>query len=143
MNQRVAWALATLLSGLTVADGAEAEILPVCSVPAGVAALPVDDPITQAIVASLSTGSRMAMPGEPFNPGDVMQPGLSNRRLVFVWQSKGRAIAVTEHGGRGYYNPVFAFDVSERGNRVAIVATQNAFPSTACQIARDMIAAPK
>jgi hypothetical protein len=52
----------------------------------------------------------MALPGEPFDATDVVATG-RHRRLIFIWRYETRWVVATEHGGIGYNNPVFAYEL--------------------------------
>jgi len=125
---------------------AAAMTVPVCSTPEGMTLATADSPSTNAVVKLLRARfGEMAFPGEKFNPSDlheipsdIHETVASSRRLIFVWLSQSRWVAVTERGGRGYNNPVFAFNVSEHGKRLELVETKVGFPSTVCEIAQSM-----
>jgi hypothetical protein len=45
----------------------------------------------------------------------------------------------TEHGGRGYNDPIFAYDVSEDGQDATFVAERIAIPQTICHTASGLL----
>jgi hypothetical protein len=59
-------------------------------------------------------------PGEKFDTADVVVTGRS-RRLIFIWNLGNRWIVATEHGGRAYNRPIFAYDLSQDGQSATLV----------------------
>jgi len=83
----------------------------------------------------------MAAPGARYDLGDDLgffSTGL-DRRLLFVWHRGKRWIVATERGGRGYYDPIFAYDLSQDGQSATLVQEQNAFPDTVCSTASNLV----
>jgi hypothetical protein len=77
-------------------------------------------------------------PGEKFDSTDRIVTG-KNRRAILVWVRDRRWVIATEHGGLGYNDPVFAFDVSADGSEAKLVAEAIAFPDSVCAIAAKQI----
>jgi hypothetical protein len=80
----------------------------------------------------------LVAPGERFDATDVVMTG-KNRRLIFIWNVGRRWIVATEHGGYGYNNPIFAFDLSQDGRDAALVAEWIAFPRNVCSTALTLL----
>lgn len=80
--------------------------------------------------------------GKPFDATDVIVTGHS-RRLLFIWRSNDRWIIATEHGGRGYNDPVFAFDMKFGSATATLVESRVAVPHNVCQIAEGLIREPE
>jgi hypothetical protein len=80
----------------------------------------------------------LAEPGTKFDATDVVVTG-RNRRLIFVWYLGKRWIVATEHGGRGYNDPIFAYDLSQDGQSATLVQESIAFPKTVCSTASSML----
>jgi hypothetical protein len=59
-------------------------------------------------------------PGEKFDATDVVVTGRS-RRLIFIWNLGNRWIVATEHGGRVYKRPIFAYDLGQDGQSATLV----------------------
>ena len=113
--------------------------------PAGnVRVVSTTDPTATLIIGSLRDKlGEMALPTETFNPSDVYQVGVARRRLIFMWSSEQRWVAATERGGRGYNNPVFAFDVSADRKSVRLVNSDVGFRSTICSTVNRLITAAR
>jgi hypothetical protein len=62
---------------------------------------------------------------------DVVVTG-HNRRLIFIWSRGDRWVIATEHGGRGYNDPIFAYAVSSDGLKATLLAERTAYPDTVC-----------
>jgi hypothetical protein len=62
-----------------------------------------------------------------------------NRRLIFVRVHGTRWVIATEHGGRGYNDPVFAYDVDPDGSSAKLVGEQVAMPDTLCATAKKLL----
>ncbi len=134
---------AVCILSLTAAGAARADIAPACAAPAGVTEVAFGD-VPAAIRKALAeqTGD-MALPGQPFNVGDVAQSvngkTLPFRRGLFAWNRGTRWVIATEHGGRGYNDPVYAFDAGGDGKRVKLVGSKTAFPKTVCAAAAALL----
>lgn len=133
--------LVTLLAASLLASSASADTAtarPRCStVPAGVA---VADPakLPPAIVTTLHRElGEFALPDEPFNPTDVVELGVENRRILFVWRKAERWVVASERGGRGYNNPVLALDGGEENAR--IVANRTVYSDRLCETAAALL----
>jgi hypothetical protein len=59
-------------------------------------------------------------PDEKFDATNVIVTG-RNRRLIFIWNVGKRWIVATEHGGRVYNRPIFAYDLSQDGLSATLV----------------------
>lgn len=97
-------------------------------------------PLLQALKERIG---EVAPPGATFDATDVVMTG-QNRRLIFVWNLGRKWIVATEHGGRGYNDPIFAYDLDQDGGRATLVQERIAFPDTVCSTAASLlkIAAP-
>lgn len=82
---------------------------------------------------------KFAGPREAFNPTDMVQPGVENRRLAFLWQNGPRWVAAMEVGGRGYSIAVTVFELDAVGRAALFVATATATPNTLCRTATRLI----
>ena len=94
----------------------------ICKQPPGVEerVFPNDLPIGL-INAIKDKFGEIVAPGEKFDSSDKVVTG-KNRRAIFVWMRERRWVIATEHGGLGYNNPVFAFEVSADGLEAKLVA---------------------
>lgn len=77
-------------------------------------------------------------PHSPFDATDVVMTG-HNRRLIFIWVREHRWIVATEHGGRGYNDPIFAYEVSANGKQAALIAERIAMPNSVCTTAEELL----
>ena len=119
---------------------ARADTVPDCPTPPGATAASLDQgapaPLLRAVRKQFGT---FAKPGEGFNPTDVVQPGLSSRRLIFVWTRDRRWVVAMEQGGRSYSTPVAAFDMGGNGRTAALATISKAYPDTLCATATTLI----
>ena len=80
----------------------------------------------------------IAAPGAAFDATDVIITGRS-RRLIFIWNREKRWIVATEHGGRGYNDPLFAYDLGQEDRSVTLAQERVAFPDTLCSTAISLL----
>ena len=83
--------------------------------------------------------SAYAGPRDAFNPTDVVQPGMGNCRLAFLWRSGPRWLAAMEVGGRGYSIAVAVFELDTGGHVAQLVEEVTAYPDTLCRTATRLI----
>src|SRR5208337_4506280 len=86
--------------------------IPSCTMPNGVTSTSLTDAPPALARALRDHIGEIAAPGTSFDPTDVVVTG-RDRRLIFIWHSGRRWIVATEHGGRGYNDPIFAYDLSD------------------------------
>jgi len=130
-----------LIASLAAAGAARAAVIPACPVPAGATLVGFDQlPVAVRRALAKQTGP-MAQPGQPFNPSDVIDEKnpLPQSRGIFVWSRGTRWVVATEHGGIGYNDPVFRFDATANGKRVALTTRKVASPTTVCAVAQDLL----
>jgi hypothetical protein len=58
-----------------------------------------------------------------------------------MWNNGKRWVVATERGGRGYNNPIFAYDLSADSNSATLVQERTAFPPNVCEAATDLLKA--
>jgi hypothetical protein len=75
--------------------------------------------------------------GATFDATDVVVTGQS--REIFVWNAGRRWVVATEHGGRSYNDPIFAYDLGQDGRSASLVAERIAFPETVCATAFSLL----
>jgi len=130
---------------LIAAGAARADVVPACPAPMGVTEVAFDQ-IPMGIMKALhdKTGD-MAMPGQPFNATDVGQiangKAVPSSRGLFAWSRGTRWVIATEHGGRGYNDPIYVFDVAADGKRVRLSVSKTAVPNTVCAVAKRLAGA--
>ena len=74
----------------------------------------------------------------PFDATDVVMTG-HNRRLIFIWVRGSVWVVATEHGGRGYNDPILAYQLDSKGLQVKLVAERIAVPDTVCSTAEELL----
>jgi hypothetical protein len=123
----------------TISNQAVADYIPPCDVPSGIEAhaFPTDLPIGLTHFLWDKFGE-IVPPGEEFDSTDVVVTRKS-RRAIFVWSRGTRWVIATEHGGIGYNDPVFAFDILADGLGVSLVGEEIAFPETVCSAAIELM----
>jgi len=62
-----------------------------------------------------------------------------HRRLIFIWNLRTLWIVATEHGGVGYYDPIFVYELSPEGPDAIFLAEVIALPETVCPIASGLL----
>jgi hypothetical protein len=120
-------------------DGLAFDVIPVCSLPMGVASYSDQKvmPVTLRDAVKQKLGDLMP-PGSPFDSTDVATTG-HNRRLIFIWARRNRWVVATEHGGRGYNDPVFAYEVGPNRQQAKLIAERTAVPSSVCATAEEVL----
>lgn len=78
--------------------------------------------------------------GALFDTTDVIVFG-RNRRLIFIWNRGTRWVVATEHGGIGYNDLVFAFEVNQNDGKAILLREEVAFRSTLCTTASALLVA--
>jgi hypothetical protein len=129
----------SLLCAALVASCADKPRAFSCRAPAGVSVVRYQD-VPRPVSLALSLHGHFVLPNEPFDPTDVVETG-NDRRLIFVWSRASRWVVATEHGGVGYSNPIFAFDLSADRQDATLVEERVVFPETVCSTATDLLTA--
>ncbi len=131
-----------LAVSLIAAGAARADVIPACAVPVGAAMVGFDQlPAAVRQALAQKTGP-IAQPGQPFNASDIFtdaNKALPRWRGIFVWSRGTRWVIATEHGGIGYNDPIFLFDATANGKRVALTASKIASPNTVCAAAQGLL----
>lgn len=119
--------------------GVALDVIPVCRLPKGVA--PYSDqkdmPVALRDAVKQKLGE-LVPPNSPFDATDVATTG-HNRRLIFIWARGYRWVVATEHGGRGYNDPIFGYEVSPNGQQATLIAERTAVPSSVCLTAEELL----
>ena len=119
-----------------------ADEIPACSAPAGVEVRPFPMDLPTGLQQALSDKfGEIVPPGGKFNATDAFGPGrpTQQRRAIFVWQRGQKWIVASEHGGLGYNDPVWAFEVSSDGSSAKLMVERIAFPLTVCETATALV----
>ena len=114
--------------------------IPPCALPNGASAISRLDDAPPVLVRALVERVGEVVPaGAKFDATDVAWTG-KNRRLIFVWNLSNRWVIATEHGGIGYNDPIFAFDMSQDGREAVLLQERIAFPDSVCSTASSLLA---
>jgi hypothetical protein len=116
----------------------KADVIAPCALPNGVTPTSLTDAPAALVQALRDHVGELAAPGIRFDATDVVGTG-RNRRLIFIWHIGSRWIVATEHGGIGYNDPIFAYDLSDDGGSATLVQESIAFPNTVCPTAASLI----
>jgi hypothetical protein len=127
-----------LAAALIVPAGAD--VIPSCALRKGVVSTSLQKGAPPALLRALEQHvGEIVPPGARFDATDIVEAG-HTRREIFVWNVGRRWVVATEHGGRGYNNPIFAFDLSQDGRSATLVQERIVFPETVCATAFDLLA---
>ncbi|MGU3538046.1 hypothetical protein [Methylobacterium sp. A54F] len=126
-----------LVAALAAVPSVRADTSPECRI-AG--RIPAED-----LPAAVSTEIRerfgpLSWPGGPFNPSDIVQPGIPTRRLMEVWRNGDRWVMAIEQGGRGYHVSVVALDLETGRRRVRRAEKRTAYPGNRCATVAGLLA---
>jgi hypothetical protein len=122
-----------------LASTAAADVIPPCRLPVGVQSTTKQDGIPSALRTALAQRlGELVSPESPFDPTDVAWTG-HNRRLIFIWTLGNRWIVATEHGGRVYNDPIFAYSISPDGEKATLLAERIAIPKSVCSTAEELL----
>ncbi len=130
-------AIAGLASALV--GPAQADTIPPCRPPRGVVARAPTEPRTLLVLATLRQRlGEIAAPDAEFDSTDIVETGVG-RRLIFVWQKGPLWVVATEHGGRGYNDPIFMLRFGQEDSTPELVGAKLAFPDSVCKTVRAVI----
>jgi hypothetical protein len=129
--------LASLLAVMPLVS-CKADVIPSYALPNGVTPTSLTDAPAALVQALRDHIRELAAPGTRFDATDIVVTG-RNRRLIFIWHIGIRWIVATEHGGIGYNDPIFAYDLSDDGRSATLVQESTAFPNTVCPTAASPI----
>lgn len=138
--RRLVAAAVALLLFAPLATPAKGDYIPPCTPPDGAVSVPLEQVPLGLIQALRDYVGEIVAPGEKFDATDVVRTR-KNRRFIFLWNSAGRWIIATEHGGRGYNDPIFVYQLGEDRQHAVLVTEKIAFPWSVCAVARDLAAA--
>lgn len=119
--------------------GVAFDAIPGCRLPVGV----VSHSDQEEMPASLRKAVKQKLgdlvsPNAPFDATDVVKTG-HNRRLIFIWVRGNIWVVATEHGGRGYNDPILAYTVEPRGMQPKLLAERVAYPNSVCSTAAELL----
>jgi hypothetical protein len=139
----VAFALPATSSSATISRaglaGISLDVIPGCHLPAGVVAHSDQKEMPAALRDAIKQKlGYLVSPTIPFDAADVVMTG-HNRRLIFIWVRGSVWVVATEHGGRGYNDPILAYQLDPKGLNVKLVAERIAVPNTVCSTADELL----
>lgn len=115
------------------------DVIPACRLPVGVTSYSNQKEMPYALRNAVEQElGDLVSPDSPFDATDVVVTG-HNRRLIFVWVREHRWIVATERGGRGYNDPIVAYEVSANGQKAALIAERIAMPGSVCTTAEELL----
>jgi len=119
--------------------GVAFDVIPACRLPKRVASYSDqrDMPVALRDAVKQKLGE-LVPPNSPFDATDVVTTG-HNRRLIFIWARGNRWVVATEHGGRGYSDPIFAYEVSPNGQQAKLIAERTTVPNSVCLAAEELL----
>jgi hypothetical protein len=110
-----------------------------CRIPTGVRAVADQGAMPDALKSAVKERfGEIVDSGRPFDATDLVRTG-RNRRLIFIWVRENTWLIATEHGGRGYNDPVLVYSLSDDGKRAGLVTERTAFPESVCSVAVDLL----
>jgi len=110
--------------------GVAFDVIPACRFPVGVVSHSDENDMPAALRdAGKQKLGYLVPPKAPFDATDVVMTG-HNRRLIFIWVRGDTWVIATEHGGRGYNDPILAYTVDPKTQLVKLVAEPIAFPNS-------------
>ena len=115
-----------------------ADTISSCALPNGVNSKALEAAPPVLLDALKKHVGELVPPGGRFDATDVVMTG-KTRRLIFVWNAGKLWIVATEHGGRGYNDPIFVYELSDDGNTATLVIERIAFPKTVCATAISLL----
>ncbi len=69
----------------------------------------------------------------------AFQNQVGNRRLIFIWTRGNVWVVATEHGGRGYNDPILAYQLDSNGLHATLIAERLAVPKTVCSTSEELL----
>jgi hypothetical protein len=123
---------------LMLATSAKADFIAPCTLPDGVTSVSPEQAPAALMQALIARVGFIVAPNEKFDATDVIRIGRS-RRFIFIWNVDRRWVVATEHGGLGYNDPIFAYDLGKDRLSATLIKEQAAFPNSVCRVASDLI----
>jgi len=139
----LAVALPSTSSSVTISHtglvGIRLDVIPGCHLPAGVVAHTKEKDMPAALREAIKQKlGYLVPPSVPFDATDVVMTG-HNRRLIFIWVRGSMWVVATEHGGRGYNDPILAYQLDPKGLQVKLLAERIAVTNTVCSTAEELL----
>jgi hypothetical protein len=104
-----------------------------CPVPPGAVQVALPSGLPPALRDALP--GDIALPGEPFDAGDVYVNRHKHSRYIFVWNIGSRWIVATEEGGKVLRAAIVAYDLGTDGKTAAIIEERITSPTNFCAAA--------
>jgi hypothetical protein len=119
--------------------GVAFDAIPACRLPVGVVSYSDQKDMPAALREAIKKKlGYFVPPNSPFDATDVVMTG-HNRRLIFIWVRGTRWVIATERGGRGYNDPILAYEVTPNRLQAKFVAERVAFPDSVCLTAAELL----
>ena len=74
----------------------------------------------------------IALPGEPFDSGDIYVKGHKYRRHIFVWNVGARWIVATDQGGIALRSAIFVYHLCKEGKTATLINKRIGFTNNVC-----------
>jgi hypothetical protein len=120
-----------------ISVNAKADAIQACPVPTGWVSVPIPEGMPESLRANIETNGPIAKPNEGFDATDIVSTHVL-RRYIFVWQRANQWLVATEHGGRGYNDPIYVYERASDGQSVRLMDTEIQFPETICSGATNL-----
>ena len=114
------------------AASAQAAATEECPVPPGAVKVALPSGLPPALRKAMGD---IALPGELFDPIDIVVKGHKSSRYIFVWNIGNRWIVATEQGGIALRAGVFIYDLGKDGKTAAPIERNFTFPDSVCAAA--------
>lgn len=139
MKKVILVALASIVFVAAAAFWLGGNALPSCALSNGASAIAHLDDAPPALARALVQRVGEVVPaGTKFDATDLLVTG-KNRRLIFIWSLNNRWVVATEHGGIGYSDPIFAFEMSQDGREAIFLQERVAYPDSVCSTASRLL----
>ena len=125
------------VTGILMAVPAQADDIPPCQAPQGVSVAALPGGLPPVLKKDLADRfGQIVLPNEKFDSTDIRITGHS-RRFIFAWSIGAVWIVATEHGGVGYNDPIFRYEVGTE--TATLVQTLISFPNAVCAAATGLV----
>jgi hypothetical protein len=114
---------------LAYATLAQAVAFGECRVPLGVVKVTLPAGLPPALSKAMGD---VALPGEPFDAGDVYFKRHKHSRYIFVWNIGSRWIVATEEGGKVLRAAIVAYDLGTDGKTATVIDERTTSPTNFC-----------
>jgi hypothetical protein len=103
-----------------------------CPVPPGAVKVALPSGLPPALSQAMGN---IALPGEPFDAGDVYVKRHKHSRYIFVWNIGSRWIVATEEGGKVLRAAIVSYDLGNDGRNAIVIEERITSPTNFCAAA--------